>query len=264
MTLEKIKSFVYYGAQNYISLESLKIMVPACYLFLTYISFVAAIAGNVIPWAIAMLSVVILYSAVVYTFHIWCPKPSYACRFATSAFSMISLSVIFQLFVYTILFAGKYISFIDIGIIMVLQIISVIVYISMQKAKIKEGEYLNKKVNSAGSNTVIVGGASLGYFFAKMFLRDVDDHVAANIVISISTALSVLLGVLATLHLMKYYYAKKCQITSDENGENFSLQLIPQKKEERSLLKKILFNVWKIFVLVLLIAVLIGVYQVSR
>ena len=111
---DKIKSFIYYGLENYISLASLRTMVPAAYLFLGFTGAVAGIAGNAPVLMTIFLSFIVVYAIVVYTFHLWCPQPSFSCRFAMSAFSTLSLSIILQSWMFLILLVGEYIDVWDI------------------------------------------------------------------------------------------------------------------------------------------------------
>ena len=104
---DKVQSFVYYGSEHYISLSSLRAMVPAVYLLLGFTGAVVGIVGNAPVLMAAFLSLIAAYAIVVYTFHLWCPTPSFACRFAVSAFSALSISIILQSWGFFISFGWK-------------------------------------------------------------------------------------------------------------------------------------------------------------
>ena len=80
MNKEKIEAFVAYGAENYVSIEVLRKMLPQCYLFFTFLSVGASLVGDVFVFGIVSLLVTGLYGLFIYTFPLWCPSPSFACR----------------------------------------------------------------------------------------------------------------------------------------------------------------------------------------
>lgn len=265
MNLEKVKSFVYYGAEQYSSIALLRQMVP-CYLFVTFLCVVASLVGNIFAFGITSLSITLIYSLIVYTFHLWCSKPSFSCRFATNAFGMIVLSLELQLMCYTILYAGKYIDFRDIVLIACLQLISGVICVLITVRKVRNGKYTNKKSGSSAVNNAVISGASfLGYFFARSLFRKTDISVSiAATIAAVSTALSVFFAILASFHILKYYYAKKYQITTDESGGSVSQMLVLSDNMKNSLVKKIWKAILWVLLLLIMCAVLYGMYQVSR
>lgn len=264
MDIENIRSFVYFGAQNYISLKAMRMLVPSCFVFLTFITFVAAIAGNMLFFSILQLFVVIVYTIIVYTFHIRCPQPSFAIRFGTNALTALSLNAVLQLFAYTTLLAGRYISVSEIFINIALQAAAAFLCMLITFYKIKRGDYKNKKTAAYSRNTVIIlAGAFLGYYLAKMCLSYISPSIAAVIVMALFFALSVMLSVIVIFNVMKVFYCKKYLIKEDETGSTISSLLIFEQPC-RSIFRKIWSSVWKIALLVLLSAILYGIYKVSR
>lgn len=262
--IDNIRSFVYFGAQNYISLKIMRMLVPGCFAFLTFITFAAAIAGNILFFPVLQLFIVTIYAIIVYTFHISCPKPSFVMRFFTNALTILSLNAALQLFAYTVLLAGKYISVSDIFINIALQAAAAVLYMLITFCKIKWGHYKNKKTAAYLRNTAIVSaGAFLGYYLAKMCLSYISPSIAAVIVMALFTALSVVFSVITCFNLIKIFFCIKYSITEDGTGNTVSLGLIFEQPK-RSILHKIWSSVWKIALLVLLSAILYGIYKVSR
>lgn len=261
---DKAKSFVYYGSKNYISLSSLRFMLPAAYLFLSFFAVVAGIAGKVMPIAFIFLAIVAVYALIVYTFHLWCPKPSFACRFAMSAFSALSTSIIFQVWAYTVLFAAKQIDIFDVLIIITLQIAFAMIYYFITKSKIRKGKFSSEKAYKTNVSISIIAGVSyVGLRFGRI-LRGMNSSAAATFAIMCFSVLSVLCAVIATMHIMKYSFCKKYDIVSDENGDMTSPLLFAEKKKKKSLPKRIWSVIWKALILILIVAILYGVYQVSQ
>lgn len=223
VTEEKAKGFVNYGVQNYISLKLMRSLVPSCYLFLALISLTAGIAGNILPTAIFVLSLILIYSVVVYTFHRWCPCPTFKACFIASAFCMVSLGLIVQMAVYTVLLASKYISVLEILISAAVQTAAVIAYIIITLHKIKVGKYIGEKSAKSGqTNLVIIGSADCGYIFVKVFLGNITQTIAITAITVITVVLSVIFFTAASFHIIKVHYCRKYIITSDENGEETS------------------------------------------
>ena len=263
MDFEKIKSFVYYGAENYSSIDSLRKMLPQCYLFLTFLCVTISIVGKFFAFGIVEVGITLLYSLLVYTFHLWCPKPSFPCRFITNALDIFFLSLELQLLMYTILFAVNYTDFWGIALILGFQMLSAVLCIIITIGKIKNGKYIEKKQNSFTVSTVlIVVSSSFVYFFIKMLHgnMDIDNQVAGTIFVALLTPLFVLFAMLISFQLLKYYYAKKYRIFCDESGRNISQMLIPVQNKDTSPIKAILWGL----LIFLMVAVLYGVYQVSR
>ncbi len=205
------------------------------------------------------------YTFFIYTFHLWCPKPSFSCRFATNALGVITLTVQLQLFVYTILYTGNYFNFLDIILLIGLQILTAVTYALITIKRIKNGKFFGKKGNgSAVCTATIAGAASLGYSFLRILFKNMDKNIAMWIAVFIFTMLFMFLAILATFHMLKVYYAKKYQITCGEDGESISQMLVLPPKKKMSLAKRVLKAVrWGLLILVL-IAILYGMYQASR
>ena len=261
---DKIKSFIYYGSENYISLASLRTMVPAAYLFLGFTGAVAGIAGNAPVLMTIFLSFVVVYAIVVYTFHLWCPQPSFSCRFAMSAFSTLSLSIILQSWMFLILLVGEYIDVWDIVLVAVLQIISSVIYFLITRKRISKGGFKAKKSSKTNINIAVISGAAFAGMRMGRMLRSMNSSLAATLAMVGLTCIAVLCSVIATMHIMKFCYCKIYGISCGKEYENTSPLLFAEKKEKKSLPKRIWSVVWKIMLLVLLIAILYGVYQVSQ
>ncbi len=262
---DNIKSFVYYGSENYISLSSLRLMVPGAYLFMSFIVLVPSIVLRKPIIGIIFLSLVIAYAIVAYTFHLWCPKPSFACRFGMSAFSSLSLSVIFQAWAYLFLLAVGLIDAWDILIAVAFQVMASVACFLIANVKIKRGAYLKKL---SFKTTICVGGISSASFAGIHFSRTVLDGVSqqtASIIVMVCTILiSVICSSAGTMHLMKLYFCKKYEITCDKNGDTISELLILEKKPRKSLPRRIWSFTWKALALILAIAILFGIYEVSQ
>ena len=261
---DKIKSFVYYGSENYISLSSLRTMVPAAYLFLGFTGAVAGIAGNAPILTIVFLSFIAIYAIVVYTFHLWCPQPSFSCRFAMSAFSTLSLSIILQSWMFLILLIGKYIDVWDIVLVATLQIISSVAYFIITGKRINRGNFKTKKSSKTNINIAIISGASFAGMRMGRMLRGMDSSLAATLAMIGFTCIAVLCSIIATMHIMKFGYCKKYGINCGKDYETTSPLLFVEKKEKKSLPKRIWSVAWKIMLLMLLVAILYGAYQVSQ
>lgn len=260
---EKIESFVYYGADNYISLVSLRIMVPAAYLFLGFTGSVAGIVGRAIAPTAVFLSFILFYALAVYTFNIWCPSPSFSCRFAVSAFSTLSLSIILQSWAFLILLVAKFVNAWDIAIIALIQIVSAVICFFITKKWIDKGIYKAKKSFKSNINIAIIASAAVSAFRGSGVLRNIETSLAATIVTVIITFLAVLFAVIATPHLMKYFYCKTYNITCGTDNETTSPLLFAEKKEKKSLPNRIWSIFWKSVVAILLISILVGVYKAS-
>lgn len=261
---EKIKSFVYYGSKNYISLASLRAMVPSAYLFLSFFALVAGIAGDAIPAALAFLAIVVLYSLIVYTFPLWCPKPSFACRFAMSAFSTLSISIIFQAWIYTILFAAKQIDIFDVCIVIALQILSATIYYCITKFKINKGKFLSEKSYKTNISIGVIAGAAYGGVRFGRMLHNLNSAMAGTLAMICFAVFAAVCAAIATGHILKYYFYKKYNIDCDENGDTTSPLLFAEKREKKSLPKRIWSVTWKVLLLLLLIAILYGISQVRQ
>ena len=261
---DKIKSFIYYGSENYISLASLRTMVPAAYLFLGFTGAVAGIAGNAPILMAVFLSFIAIYAIVVYTFHLWCPQPSFSCRFAVSAFSTLSLSIILQSWMFLILLVGKYIDVWDIVLVAVLQIISSAIYFLITRERISKGIFRAKKSSKTNISIAVISGAAFAGVRMGRMLRGMNSSLAATLAMVGFTCIAVLFSVIATMHIMKFCYCKIYGISCGKEYENTSPLLFAEKKEKKSLPKRIWSVVWKITLLILLIAILYGVYQVSQ
>ena len=258
---DNVTSFVYYGSQNYISLESLRLMVPGAYLFMSFCSLVASIASQKFIIGIIFLSLVAIYAVIVYTFHLWCPKPSFACRFGMSAFSSFSLSIIFQAWAYSFLIVAGLIDIWDILIAIVIQSVPVVLCILIANAKIKSGAYLKKMSVKA---TICVGGisaASVAGIHLARTLGEISQHTASIVVMACVTLLGVICANAGTMHLMKLYLCKKYEIKCDKDGSTISELLILPKKARKNLLKRIWSVTWKVLVLILAIAILFGIHE---
>ena len=261
---DKIESFIYYGSENYISLSSLRTMIPAAYLFLGFTGAVAGIAGNAPILTTIFLSFIVVYAIVVYTFHLWCPQPSFACRFAVSAFSTLSLSIILQSWMFLILLVGEYIDVWDIVLVAVLQIISSAIYFLITRKRISKGIFKAKKSSKTNINIAVISGASFAGMRMGRMLRGMNSSLAATLAMVGLACIAVLCSVIATMHIMKFCYCKSYGISCGKECEDTSPLLFAEKKEKKSLPKRIWSIVWKITLLILLIAILYGVYQVSR
>ena len=261
---DKIKSFVYYGSENYISLSSLRTMVPAAYLFLGFTGAVAGIAGNAPILTIVFLSFIAIYAIVVYTFQLWCPQPSFSCRFAMGAFSTLSLSIILQSWMFLILLIGKYIDVWDIVLVAALQIISSVAYFIITRKRINKGIFKAKKSSKTNINIAIISGASFAGMRMGRMLRGMDSSLAATFAMIGFTCIAVLCSIIATMHIMKFGYCKKYDINCGKDYETTSPLLFVEKKEKKSLPKRIWSVAWKVMLLMLLVAILYGVYQVSQ
>lgn len=258
---DNVTSFIYYGSQNYISLESLRLMVPCAFLFMSFCSLVASIASQSLIIGIIFLSLVAIYAIIVYTFHLWCPKPSFACRFAMSAFSSFSISIIFQVWAYSFLLVAGLIDIWDILIAIVFQVVSAVACILIANVKIKSGAYLKKM---SVKTTICVGGISAasvaGIHFARR-LGEISQHTASIIVMACVTLLGVIFASAGTMHIMKLYLCKKYEIKCDKDGSTVSELLILPKKPRKSLIRRIWSVTWKVLVLILAIAILFGIYE---
>lgn len=261
---DKIKSFVYYGSENYISLSSLRTMVPAAYLFLGFMGAVAGIAGNAPILTAVFLSFIAIYAIVVYTFHLWCPQPSFPCRFAMSAFSTLSLSIILQSWMFLILLVGKYIDVWDIVLVAALQIISSTVYFLIIRKRINKGIFKAKKTSKTNINIAVISGAAFAGMRMGRMLRGMTSSLAATLAMIGFTCVAVLCSVIATMHIMKFCYCKIYDISCGKDYEDKSPLLFAEKKEKKSLPKRIWSVAWKTMLLILLVAILYGVYQVSQ
>lgn len=261
---ENIKTFIYYGSENYISLSSLRRMVPAAYLFLSFLACVAGIVGGTMPMACLLLTMVIIYSAVVYTFHIWCPKPSFSCRFAMSAFSTLSLSLILQFFMYTVLWAAKGIVIIDIIISFLLQFFAAIVYFLITKSRISKGAFKAKKSSKTNLNISIISGAAFAGTRSGRILRGMDTNIVITVVLIAWTCISVLLAIIATMHLMKFCYCKKYNITCNADYQINSPLLTLEQRKKKGILRKIWSVTWKLLLLLLLVAIRFEVNQSAQ
>ena len=262
---DKIKSFIYYGSEYYISLADLRTMVPGAYLFLGFTGAVAGIAGNAPVLMTIFLSFIVVYAIVVYTFHLWCPQPSFSCRFAMSAFSTLSLSIILQSWMFLILLVGECIDVWDIVLVVVLQIISSVIYFLITRKRISKGRFKAKKSSKTNINIAVISGAAFAGMRMGRMLRDsMNSSLAATLAMVGFTCIAVLCSVIATMHIMKFCYCKIYGISCGKEYENTSPLLFAEKKEKKSLPKRIWSGVWKITLLVLLIAILYGVYQVSQ
>ena len=73
-----------------------------------------------------------------------------------------------------------------------------------------------------------------------------------------------MMKILYLMHIMKFYYCKKYGMNCGKDYETTSPLLVAEKKEKKSLLKRIWSVVWKVMLLILLVAILYGVYQVSQ
>lgn len=266
MDLEKIKGFVYHGAEGYSSIVQMRKTVYV-YLLLTFVPVGASVVGDVFAFGVVAFTVTLLYVLIVYTFPLRCPQPSFSCRFAVTAFHLIILSLELQLLEFTILYAGKYIGLGSIALILGLQILSAAVFVFIKVIKVKKGKYLNKKeYASSDGSPAIVGASSFGYLLARMLIRntDIDSGAAAIIATTLFTALSVVIALVAAYHLLKYYYCKKYRITCDENGVSVSQKLILPEKKKSSLAKKIGKAILWGFLLLFMCAYVYGMYHISR
>ena len=261
---DKIKSFVYYGSENYISLSSLRTMVPAAYLFLGFTGAVAGIAGNAPVLTAVFLSFIAIYALVVYTFPLWCSKPSFAFRFAMSAFSTLSLSIILQSWMFLILLVAKYIDVWDIMLVAALQILSSVAYFLITRKRINKGNFKTKKSSKTNINIAIISGASFAGMRMGRMLRGMNSSFAVTLAMIGFTCIVVLCSVIATMHIMKFCYCKKYGINFGKGYETTSPLLVAEKKEKKSLPKRIWSVVWKVMLLILLVAILHGVYQASQ
>lgn len=239
-------------------------MVPAAYLFLGFTGAVAGIAGNAPVLMAVFLSFIAIYAIVVYTFHLWCPTPSFACRFAVSAFSTLSLSVILQSWMFLILLVGRYIDIWDIVLIVALQIISSGIYFWITSKRIGKGRYKAEKSSKTNMNIAIISGASYAGIRIGRMLQEMNSALAATLVMVGFTYIAVLCSVIATMHIMKFCYCKQYGIQCGKDYETTSPRLFAQKKKKKSLPQKIWSVIWKAMLFILLIAILYGVYQVSR
>lgn len=261
---DNIKKFVYFGAENYMPLSTFKTMVPAAYLFLSFTAAVAGIAGNALVPTILFLSFVAINAIVVYTFHLWCPQPSFACRFSMSAFGILSLGIILQSWAFVILHIGGYMDLWDIVTAIAVQILAAAVYILITKSRIKKGVYKEKKSFKTNVN---IGLISMAVFAGRRVgrrLLGADSSVAVTLILMGITFVAALCAVLATMHLMRFYYCKKYDIICDEKGNKTSPLLFAEKKEKESLPKRILVTVCKVVLLLFLALTLVGVYMVSQ
>ena len=258
---DNVTSFIYYGSQNYISLESLRLMVPSAFLFMSFCMLVVSIVSQRLIFGIVFLSLVAIYAVIVYTFHLWCPKPSFACRFAMSAFSSFSISIIFQVWAYSFLLATGLIDIWDILIAIVVQAVPAVACILIANAKIKSGAYL-KKISV--KTTVCMGGisaASVAGIHLARRLGEISQHTASIIVMACVTLLGVIFASAGTMHIMKLYLCKKYEIKCDKDGSTVSELLILPKKPKKGLIRRIWSVTWKVLVLILAIAILFGIYE---
>lgn len=261
---DKVQSFVYYGSEHYISLSSLRAMVPAVYLLLGFTGAVVGIVGNAPVLMAAFLSLIAAYAIVVYTFHLWCPTPSFACRFAVSAFSALSISIILQSWVFLFLLVGKRTDVWDIVCIVALQMISSAIYFLITRKRISKGNFIAKKSSKTNISIAIISGASYAGMRIGRMLRETNFSLAATLAMVGLTCIAVLCSVVATMHIMKFCYCKSYGITCGKDSETTSPLLFAKKKEKKSLPKRIWSVVWKTTLLLLLVALLYGVYQVSH
>lgn len=239
-------------------------MVPAAYLFLGFMGAIAGIAGNATILTAVFLSFIAIYAIVVYTFHLWCPQPSFPCRFAMSAFSTLSLSIILQSWIFLILLVGKYIDIWDIALVAALQIISSVIYFLITRKRINKGNFKAKKFSKTNINIAVVSGASFAGMRMGRMLRGMNSSLAVTLAMVGSTCIVVLCSVIATMHIMKFCYCISYGISCGKDYEDTSPLLFAEKKEKKSLPKRIWSVVWKVAILILLIAILYGVYQVSQ
>lgn len=261
---ENIKSFVYYGSENYISLSTLRLMIPCAYLFLGFFGAVAGIVGDAPILLAVFLSFIAIYAIVVYTFPLWCPHPSFSCRFAMSAFSALSLNIILQSWMFLILLVGNYIDVWDIVLIVALQIISSAIYYLITIKRISNGKFKAKKFSKANINIAVISGASFAGMRIGRMLRGMNSSLAATVAMVGFTCIAVLCSVIAIMHIMKFCYCKKYGINCGKDYETTSPLLFAEKKEKKSLPKRIWSVAWKVMLLMLLVAILYGVYQVSQ
>lgn len=231
---DKIKSFIYYGSENYISLASLRAMFPAAYLFLGLTGAVAGIVGNAPVLTAVFLSFIVIYAIIVYTFHLWCPQPSFSCRFAVSAFSTLSLSIILQSWLFLILLVGKYIDAWDIVLVAALQIVSSVVFFLITRSKISKGRFKVKKSSKTNVSIAVISGAAFAGVRMGRTLRDVSSSLAATLAMVGFTCIAVLCSVIATMHIMKFCYCKIYGISCGKDYESTSPLLFAEKKRVRS------------------------------
>lgn len=261
---DNIKSFVYYGSENYISLSSLRTMVPAAYLFLGFTGAVAGIAGNAPVLTAVFLLFIAIYAIVVYSFHLWCPQPSFSCRFAMSSFSTLSLSIILQSWMFLILWVGKYIDIWDIVLVVALQVLSSATYFMITRERITKGKFKAKKSSKTNINIAIISGASFAGMRMSRILRGMNGTLAVTLIMVGITFIAVLCSVIATMHIMKVCYCNRYDIKCGKDYETTSPLLVAEKKEKKGILKRTWSVVWKAMLLILLIAILYGAYQVSQ
>ena len=89
-------------------------------------------------------------------------------------------------------------------------------------------------------------------------------YIKTQLILMGITFVAALCAVLATMHLMRFYYCKKYDIICDEKGNKTSPLLFAEKKEKESLPKRILVTVCKVVLLLFLALTLVGVYMVSQ
>ncbi|MBQ8147120.1 MAG: hypothetical protein IJ039_10075 [Clostridia bacterium] len=181
-----------------------------------------------------------------------------------SAFSTLSLSIILQSWMFLFLLVGKYIDAWDILLVVTLQIVSSIIYFLITRKRISRGIFKAKKSSKTNINIAVISGASFAGVRVGRMLRGMSSSLATVLVMIGFTCIAVFCSVIAVMHLMKFYYCKSYGITCGKDCEDTSPLLLYEKKNKKSLPKRIWSIVWKVMLSLLLIAILYGVYQVSR
>ena len=132
---------------------------------------------------------------------------------------------------FLILLVGKYIDVWDIVLVAALQIISSAIYFLITRKRINKGIFKAKKSSKTNINIAIISGASFAGMRMGRMLRGMNSSLAATLAMIGFTCIAVLCSVIATMHIMKFYYCKKYGINCGKGYETTSPLLVAEKKE---------------------------------
>ena len=258
-----VKKFVYLGVDSYISVAQLRNIFP--FVFLAFITIGISIVGNVFPLVIASFLLTAIHALAV---HIFCkrnPVPSFECRFLVNAFESLFLSLELQLLMYTALYAGKIITVYFILLMTAIQIISAALTAVITVCKIRKRKSTERMFRRFFLGFLITVGVLLLFLLILMISGaegDVANLLASVIITAIAAAILVLFAVLTVHPLLRYYYSKKNNITCDEHGNSVSEKLIYHAPDKPR--KRVLDIIMFILLMLVLSAILYGMYEVSR
>lgn len=234
--VEKVKSYVYYGSEIYVSLGSLKQMIWAlCPFYMVAVASLISHTELVFSTMIVVLNA--LYIIAVLTFHFISEKVnSFALRFLINGIFSVYFSLDFLL-VSLFFLRNVNASLYAYIFIIVFYLIFCLLYLYVA-VWAKNRQKTNKK-NSTKNNIVTASTIGAGIGVAIAAITDFNDKWNNYLLVAASLILS-LLSALGIVNFLKYYYCKKYLIECDENGNNTSILLTNYDRKKKTPAKRIL------------------------